>query len=316
MELNVQPPQVVSKLRLVAQHNGDTFYVVPIGDIHWENRGSDKAALRKTIAFIRDTPNCLALIMGDVLDAIPHDDKRYHPGVARVEYLEEMESIWQGAVYKLAQELLPIRDKIIGIHTGNHEKVVAKRFHFDITKYLCDILNEDLIPKKLPLADKAAYLLKLSNYGCQIEPRAVRNLRYCAVTRLHFGIAYDKKMARDIDIWSHHGSGGGRKEGAAMNRIIEAQTIFEGADIYIMGHVHKEMSATRAFLYLNRLGDLKAVERKFVVAPSYLRSYEVGRRDDYAEQLMMSPATIGHVTIEIKPFIGAGGKEHSIDVRF
>jgi hypothetical protein len=31
---------------------------------------------------------------------------------------------------------------------------------------------------------------------------------------------------------------------------------------------------------------------------------------------MMSPATIGHVTIEIKPFIGAGGKEHSIDVRF
>jgi len=300
MEINAVRPDVISRLHVEGISANEEIIIVPIGDIHYENAGCDLKALRETIAFVKETPRCFAIVMGDVIDGIAINDKRYFDGVAR-DYKDE--SIWQDICYEIAREFFPIREKIAGIHGGNHEKAVAKRCQFDATQAIVDRLNDHLVPKELKPSEARVHLERLSDGRVD---GGIRNLRYCAITRFS---AQRRGQSKDhgrafLDVWSHHGAGGGGTNGAKINKLEKAMDIMD-AGLFLMGHVHSQVASTRTMLRLNRNSELEEVKKKFIVAASYLRSYEVGRRDDYSEQGMANPATIGLSYARWRPFVGA-----------
>jgi hypothetical protein len=302
MEINLSRDwREMAKTNIPVYSIKDEWTLYPIGDIHYENKGCDRVALRKTIRAIQENPRALAIIMGDCFDGIPRDDKRFRPNIS--DFDTSRESIWQDAVMALADELRPIRDKILGVHMGNHEMTILTRYDVDLIKMLVDDLNNDLVSAQItgPL-ERRAWLHKLSHGN---HPRAVRYYDYCAMTRLRFmykKTETEKSSSNFVTIWSHHGSGGGNTEGAALNKLVQQPVNFV-ADVYISGHHHKTPSTKTSLLYLDETGRLREKKRVFVKAPSYLRSYEVGR-SDYAERSLHSPAYIGHSAVLIKPFNG------------
>lgn len=306
MELAVKKPDIHDKRYIEIDSAEKVVTIVPIGDTHWENRGCDVQALRDCVQWIKNEPNCYAFMMGDLLDCTPQDHKFYHPKQLRSEFTAD--NVWEGAASTLAHELRPIRDKILGVMTGNHEWRLESSYGYNTTQVVCNILNDDLVSKELRSDYRQMEKFRLSKASVG-HPKAVKNYRYCSTVSLTFGLKTKKQKTggickKVVRLWLHHGAGGGATQGAPLNKLVKMAEHFEGIDIFIMGHHHKEIATrTTCFTFTHTKGEPTTRDRLFVVAPAFVRSYYEGH-SDYAERKMLSPATIGWTPIRIKPFDG------------
>ena len=111
--------------RIIYSSKSDTFHIIPIGDIHIGNVNSDKKALIKLVDWIKTCDKCLWLGMGDYIDIIPANDKRHNIYEAdRVfKYNNRVYELYDPQEqYRLVRDIFkPIKDKCLGILTGNHE---------------------------------------------------------------------------------------------------------------------------------------------------------------------------------------------------
>jgi len=111
-------------------------------------------------------------------------------------------------------------------------------------------------------------------------------------------------------IWCHHGAGYGTGVSAPLNRLDQLMVSWE-ADIYVMGHQSKKVSAPvdRIEPVWSGSGGPHLVHRTKVLActGSFSRAYLVGSRQgptprgDYVEQKMLAPTALGGVVIRITP---------------
>lgn len=313
MEINV--PQGKRRLAVKLKSSSDFIEIIPIGDAHSENEGFDKNAFRRCIRYIAAEPYRYGMLMGDQFDCIARDDRRSFPDIARSEYRDMMDDLWQSAQYNFAQELMCIKDKLLGIHDGNHEHALHKRYQIDMTQGLCDKLNEHRIPKSIAPERRLDYLRKLSDASIPLE--GVKNLRYCAYTVINFSRAKSESR-KDFVIWSHHGAGGGRKVGSSLNRLVEVSEGFD-ADFYVVGHHHRKASTSTEYLYVKRSGadkppQLAVKERHFAIVPSFMRGFQVGRKDSYAERFMLSPSYIGFTKVKVRPFAGRNKERMEVEI--
>lgn len=94
-------------------NNNLKIYV--ISDTHLGDENSDIELLRQIINFIKDTPECYCILLGDILNTATKNSKS--------DIYSETLNISQAQ--KLAIELLtPIKDKILAMVPGNHENRV------------------------------------------------------------------------------------------------------------------------------------------------------------------------------------------------
>ena len=97
----------------------DSFNLVLMGDTHEGAAAQHRSGLLETIAYIHDTPNTFGAHLGDWLEAITVDDKRY-----TVEETTEPIPLMQA--YGAADAFRPIKDKMLAALWGNHEKTLQK----------------------------------------------------------------------------------------------------------------------------------------------------------------------------------------------
>lgn len=107
--------------------------IVPLGDVHNGNPNCRFDKFEEHVNYVAETPNCYAVLMGDLLECILPSDKRYSATdkYSSVDILKK----------QLKTALLPIEHKIITALTGNHEWKLAQSGYGDPIEWLCQEFN-------------------------------------------------------------------------------------------------------------------------------------------------------------------------------
>ena len=180
------------KLKLNTKKNNIKLYV--LSDIHIGDSNCDLETVKNIIKFIKDTPDCYCILLGDILNT----------GIKTSKSDIYSETMTIMDAQKLALELLtPIKDKIIAMTPGNHENRVWREVGVDISLWLAE---------KLGIQDK------YRNNGLALS--------------LKFGEDLNKKPFT-LNIFGQHGSyGGGRRLGSSMNALEDldgVQNVYHNA---------------------------------------------------------------------------------------
>ena len=176
--------------------------ILALSDWHIGDKQSDGKKIQEYLDYIKSKPNVFVILNGDFMNCAVKNSVSdvYSESVPPMEALKQCVKLFE-----------PIKDRILVIDDGNHERRIWRDSGVDMTQ---------LMATQLGLGDRysnASTLLFVS-FGKWKKgghhPIPVTYTIYCV-----------------------HGSGGGRKEGGKIQRLVDLSAIID-ADIYIMSHVH------------------------------------------------------------------------------
>jgi hypothetical protein len=222
----------------------DHIYIVPLSDFHLGDPLFDREKLQGYVDWILNTPNAYTIINGDVFDcAIMGSKGNPYDAVMTVQ-----------AAKKVAKEILyPIRDRILGVTTGNHERRIYKATGNDVSEDLAMMLDvEDLYDA----------------FGLIIHIVINEQTSYV--------------------IYVKHGAGGGKTQAYRLKKLKELADIVKDADIYLIGHVHDVLTfSLNPYFIDTETGAKKQMKQTYVSSGSYLNY------GGYAEDLNFEPGKMG-----------------------
>jgi hypothetical protein len=256
-------------------YKGDqTFTLYPLGDIHLGTIHCDRNHFKQTIDRIAADPNALVVGMGDYCECIVLSDPRFEPSEISPEFQGRLGDIAVAQGEQFIADILPIKDKIIGMIDGNHEFELKRRHYYDLTLSACRTLG-------------------------------VPYLSDTAMIRLVFRRESDTSKhveSHNVFIYAEHGAGGGGKSGGKVNSLCDLMAHFE-ADLYLRGHVHDKIVVPKPMLRMTGQGKAKLIQKKRfgVLTGCFYKSYEEGS-SSYGQRKGYAPNEIGCPAIRIRPY--------------
>jgi len=272
--------QIVTKRIIIHSKKDSNFSIVPLGDIHLGNIGCDSERFFEYIQWIKNTPRTYWIGMGDYIDAINYLDPRFDSRQVDPRYViklrgkdKEQTFCLEDMVHRQADDFInyvnPIKDKCLGLITGNHEETVRKFHHIDVTNAIAYALG-------VPYLGYTAFL------KVNIERRSGKG-----GSRLSYVF------------YLSHGYGASRKSGAKINRIEDACHFFD-CDVVLMAHEHKKLYTTVTKLGINESANPSLQYKKTVgvMTGCFLKGY-IRDSQNYVEKAGFSPTDIGTAKIMI-----------------
>lgn len=251
---------------------GQPFKLIPFGDVHRDSNQHSGDHWQEFLDYARRQKNALFLGMGDYTDGVSTSeriilhDERLHDTTR-----SNLENVYKGVAKTLHNELKFMRGRLLGMIGGNH--------YFDFG-------NGDTTDHVLAAA------------------LGTKFLGVCSFIRL--SLSFPTNGARvSLDIFAHHGKGGGTLPGSTFNSI-EKMLNTADADIYLMGHDHKKgciPSAPRLRLTAAaKTGELCVKERTPWLGRtgSFLKAYEPGTIS-YNVDAARAACALGWIEFEITP---------------
>jgi len=248
------------------------FKLIPFGDVH---RDSDMHAHERWKEFLdygKEQKNAVFLGMGDYTDGVSTSerivlsDSNIHDTTKQT-----LSNVYKGVTQTLVNELSFMRGRVIGMLGGNHY------FSFE---------NGDTTDHILAAALNTKFL------------------GVCSFIRL--SVKFKGRQTRSsLDIFAHHGKGGGSLPGSTFN-TLEKMSTTAVADFYLMGHDHKKgcipSTPRLALTCTGKNAELNVRERVPWLGRtgSFLKAYENGRVS-YNVDAARSPSTLGWIEFEITP---------------
>lgn len=236
------------------------YTLYPLGDTHLGTKHCTETDLQKKIDEIKDNPFALWIGMGDYGEFITPTDSRWDYGVI-AEWLEKkQDNITEEQTKYICRLFEPIKDKCIGLLSGNHEDSCRRYLHVNVQQNICDRLE-----------------LPNLGYSCWVKLRFARensNERHvykCVFT---------------------HGEGWAVTPGAKMNRLQRFMNSFD-ARIYGMGHMHDIITNSVPFLELSDANLIKQKERVGAVTGCWFKTYSQGLDSSYGERKGYPPSSLG-----------------------
>jgi len=222
-----------------------------IGDTHFPRGKLEK--FKTVIDEIKNNPDALVIGLGDWIEGIIPGDPRYNPEESN-QMLDEQWEIFE-------KHIEPIKNKIIGLHSGNHGGNVIKRYSMNELRKICKRIS----------------------------------CRYLGDGTSLFELCYDDKT---ILLQTSHGIGGGTSAGHAYNKLDYASRNFADMDIVANGHTHKlGVNVSIAPLELVD-GMLKQKVQYHCSCGSFLTNYELGVAS-YGERKGYAPLPLGYIKVII-----------------
>jgi predicted phosphodiesterase len=189
----------------------ESVELLVLADYHYADPHSDHDAIKCDIEYVATHENAYCVLAGDLMNCAIKSSVSDTYG----DTLSPMDELM------ICTELMqPIAHKIVGIVGGNHEARHYKTNGIDMTRILA---------RQLGIEDKYS------------PDTALVFLRFGRDTQRnghHRPVCYT--------IYLTHGSGGGRKEGGKIQRLVDLSTICD-ADIFICGHTHLPATLKTAF---------------------------------------------------------------------
>ncbi len=235
-------------------HNLAKIEIEVFSDLHLGSRKCDYMEIQNRIERVKNTEHVYAIILGDVLN------NSTKTSVGDV-YEEELTPMQQ--VKKATMMFEPIKDKILGVCSGNHERRSYKTDGVDLLYFMCAELG---IVEKY---DYCACLLFI-RFGRRTDhPREGKNARqYC------------------YTLYMTHGDGqGGRTVGGKANGLQRRGQIVD-ADIVVTGHTHAPLSFRDCCYRVDYQNSCVNIKEQLFVNASATLKYE-----EYAELYGMKPSS-------------------------
>lgn len=240
--------------------------LVPISDIHMGNIGCDTKKLRDTVSWIKDN-GAYTILLGDQIDAIIADDKRFENSSIDQGFVKHLDNLPYAQTSAVAKIMMPIKDRILGVMSGNHELTVKNKYSFDSAAVLADMLGVEEI------TDPAFIRLRLNR---TTTSQFVQTL-FCT-----HGLAL----------------GGGRKIGGKANNLRDLSSGFH-ADVYMAGHTHQLFTLSDNYAVPGGKDEVLYKRRTFVNTGSFQRTYDVNADiDTWASRKAFSPERTGVARID------------------
>lgn len=181
------------------------IYVYGLSDLHIGSREFEEGLFNQFVRSILKEENRYCVIVGDVIDNGTKNSVT-GPYGATMQPREQR---------KYAEELLyPLKDRILGMVGGNHERRAAKESDAD---------PAELIAERLDIWER----YRSGTAFIQVDLGQRKN---------------GEERAPKYCIAISHGTSGGALMGAGLNKADQF-AIASGADLVIMGHSHKPASA-------------------------------------------------------------------------
>lgn len=217
--------------------------IVPIADLHIGDPASQEHVIKSLIDDVLNTENRYTILIGDLMNTAIAGSKSDF-------YSETLKPSQQ--LQRCYNLLYPIKDKILGIVSGNHEERISRSVGVDMTQLLATELGlEELY------SDTSALIF------------------------IKFGMRKDKQRPMQYSIYVNHGHGGGRRPGGKINGLADFGSIID-ADCFIIGHTHLPASfKDQAFRVIPQSGSAVLRERLFVNTASALDYSGYGNRQGY-----------------------------------
>ena len=229
-----------------------------LSDLHIDDPNADMDVIHERVRQITDDPRGLCILNGDIMNTAVRS------GVSDIygEVLPPMEQI------KMAVTLFtPIKDRIIGADTGNHENRVYKTDGIDMMRFVC----RDLGIEERYAPEGVLIFLRFGNKPPGMRSNGRGKQRFVYV------------------VYATHGTGGGRKEGAKAIRLADMAGIVD-ADCYIHSHSHLPMVMKQAFFRVDvQNRQARAVDKLFVNDAAALQYGGYGQAYEYKPMSRRSP---------------------------
>jgi len=271
--------QVEPKRRII-QSKWEEMRVMFIGDIQWAGKKAHGSALSRLKENIAEgiERGVYFVGMGDMIDFMSPSNRQRLRAAALYDTAEDvidekaMELVHE--LYELA--LKPTKGRWLGMVEGHHFSQLKTGDTTDMR--LCDMLKSPF-------------------------------LGTCGLVHIVFTRSTRAKIG--VNLWIHHGHGNGQTSYYPLARLERFAADQEGVDAFAIGHTTK-----LGVIRKNRMGYVwksgsrgKAYHRTvyLIGTGGYSRAYIEGSnqgqvpRGGYAEQQMLSPATIGSPTLIIRP---------------
>ncbi len=216
--------------------------LVPISDVHYGNHLFSVKHFERTIEYIKSKDNCVTFLNGDLCECAVRTSKGdiYQQKVSPQKQRDDMIDL-----------LKPLKGKILGCVTGNHESRIFNDTSIDISKDIAAALEVPYRPEgmlfKVMFGDK--------NKGVEGKP---------------------------YTYWGYftHGYGGARTSGA-KNIKVERTSTYIHADFYVMSHDHVANASPVVYLMPDPrvsenddghlTGTIRAVRKILVKSNSYVK---------------------------------------------
>lgn len=233
--------------------------IVPFFDVHIGSKQCDYNMLKTWIDYVKNNESVYAIIGGDLIN---------NSTKASVGDVYEEESSPMMQIQTAIRLFEPIKDKILGVCSGNHEARSYKSDGIDLMYFFCAELK---ITNKY---DATACLLFI---------------RFGSQGRSH---GQHPKRKQYYSLYMTHGTGqGGRLIGSRMNGLEKRGQIVD-ADIIVTGHVHSPATFRQMSYRVNwQNNSITEFEQVFVSVPAFL-NYE-----SYAESTALRPSSKSMTTI-------------------
>lgn len=247
-----------------------TFHLYFLGDVHLGSSNCDEPKLLQTIDEIRQDENALVFLMGDVCDFISRHDWRFR--IDNIAPWVEADDLGNSQVQKAIEVLSPIAKKIVGVIQGNHEDVMEQAFDNAVHRNI-------------------------------VKGLQARDLGYSAFVRLNFAWKRGKEGGNwnKLDLLLHHGWGGGRSDGADVNRLDEILRDYD-CDMVIAGHTHRRWAIKAVQHRINTHGLLDTRVRVKARSGTFLKTLSEGTHHSYSERAGMRPLETGALIITYCPY--------------
>lgn len=253
MELRYYARQLPSSLEYLKIH--------PIADLHYGNPFCDEDRFRRKIIEIKNDPNSYIILVGDLCEAVLKASKG---DVYSQEVNPQKQRDW------VIIQLEAIKDKILGMTSGNHEDRVYKETGIDISLDIARAL------------------------GCPYDPDGI-------FLKVSFGGGNSNHPEKPFTYWvySTHGYGGARTKSAKAVKVERLATQID-ADVYIMGHDHVVNSSPDVYLVPDArtaedketgfmVGKVTAHRKELVKASAYLKWGGYSRKLGFPPTDLVSP---------------------------
>jgi len=237
-------------------------------DLHLGSKACMENQIDAFIKELKDDPYSLWLGGGDYAECIDVRDRRFDSReVAREKRHIFFDNMSKNIVDMLVEKFKPIKKKCVGLLRGNHEDTYEVNHSTALVQTICEELD-------------------------------VRYLDYCTAFDLVFKAP--RKQTESFKVWAHHGAGFAATTGGKINKLKKAMTEVFDADIYLMGHMHEQLTHSQPMLAQDAGGELQSREKLGIVSGAYMATYRDGG-STYGEKKMYSPVALGSVAVTILP---------------
>ena len=246
-------------MKTISHHLGDfnEIRILPLADLHLGDINVDFKKIQGWLEEIKSNPNTFAILNGDLMDAAIKGSVGDTYGAS----LQPMEQLHQ--CVKLFE---PIKDKILAVMPGNHEARIYRSDGLDLTAIMCSQLG---IGERYSPAS-ALIFVRFGRNRCEgMHGREMHYTIYCV-----------------------HGSGGGKREGAKLQRVVDLSSIID-ADIYVHSHTHMPLIAKASYFRVTMNNStVQKVDKLFINTGSAMNYGGYGETQSYRHAANETPVIV------------------------